>query len=896
MSWHERIRSALVRSGQDPDADVVEELAQHAQAVYDSARADGLAPSEAERQVLDLVARWQSEASTLRSRTRRPPAVEPPPAASPRFAGTVRDFRYAARLLRRQPRFTLLAAVTMALGIGATATLFSVTYGVLIKPLPWPGGDRLVVLKETRGGSPPRFNSFTNAAYLAWAQNPTTIESIAAWSQRTVTISGRGDPDRIRVTVASPSVFGVLNIRPLIGSLFEEKDAVDHPSVIVLSEGLWRQRFAGDERVLGQILKLDGEPYAIVGVISDALTFPNPTSRAWIPFRVHPAEGNYLSMFNAIARLRPGGTVAQAASEGTARGRFVADTGMTTMAIFGGNGPVAISATSLKDALTADIRQPLVVLLAAVVLLLLTATANVAGLHLARAETRRREMAIRAALGAGSARVIRQLLAESLLLGAAGSAAGVLLAWLLHQLLPAVLPVDFPRAEGITFDATVILFTVMLSLVASMVFGLLPAVRVRRLNLVAALSEDGTAPTGASLVTRGGRARIAIMVGQVAIACVLLVGASLLGRSFFLLLNADRGYDPSGILTARVSLPASMYSAERRYEIVHAILDRLATIPTITDAAFTSELPLTAGGSTSAFTLQRPGGPIKVQASPRVASARVFPALGMRIVAGRGFNESDTESAPPVVVVNRAFARRYLDDRAVGSKVPMGVGYQDSDVEATVVGVVDDVRYLAAGDATQPEIYYSFRQFSGRVPVPVVTFLLRTIHDPTTLAGELRAAIRQADDTVVPEGIATMEDRVLTGLARPRLYTLLLGGFAIFALVVAGVGLFAVLSQTVAERSREIAVRNALGARASDITRLIAGQGLAIAGAGLIIGAALAMVLARSLSTILYGITPHDRVTFIAVPLVLLCVSIVACLVPARRATKLDPVQVLRSN
>ena len=268
----------------------------------------------------------------------------------------------------------------------------------------------------------------------------------------------------------------------------------------------------------------------------------------------------------------------------------------------------------------------------------------------------------------------------------------------------------------------------------------------------------------------------------------------------------------------------------------------------------------------------------------------------MRIVAGRGFDESDTESAPPVVVVNRAFARRYLDDHAVGSKIPMGVGYQDSDVEATIVGVVDDVRYLAAGDATQPEIYYSFRQFSGRVPVPVVTFLLRTTHDPTTLAGELRAAIRQADDAVVPEGIATMEDRVLTGLARPRLYTLLLGGFAIFALIVAGVGLFAVLSQTVAERSREIAVRSALGARASDIMRLIAGQGLAITGAGLIIGAGLAAVLARSLSTILYGITPHDRVTFIAVPLVLLCVSIVACLVPARRAIKLDPVQVLRSS
>lgn len=386
------------------------------------------------------------------------------------------------------------------------------------------------------------------------------------------------------------------------------------------------------------------------------------------------------------------------------------------------------------------------------------------------------------------------------------------------------------------------------------------------------------------------------MVGQVAIACVLLVGASLLGRSFYLLLTADRGYEPSGLLTARVSLPASIYSNERRYAIVQSILDRLASNPAISDAAFTSELPLTAGGSTSAFTLQRAGGPVSVQASPRIVSARVFSALGVRVVAGRGFAESDTESSPPVVVVNRAFARRYLDDQAVGAKLPMAVGYQDSEVEATVIGVVDDVRYLSLADPTQPEMYYSYRQFARRVPVPVVSVLLRTPHDPARLAAELRTAIRQADPALVPEAIATMEDRMLTGLSKPRLYALLLGGFALFALLVAGVGLFAVLSQTVAERSREIAVRAALGAQRSDIIRLIAGHGLAITATGLVVGVVIATVLTRWLATILYGVSPHDPATFVAVAVVLLFVGLLACLVPARRAMKLDPVQVLKGN
>ena len=815
---------------------------------------------------------------------------------STRFTGIVHDLRYAARLLRRQPRFTLLAALTMALGIGATATLVSVTYGVLVKPLPWPNGDRIVLLKETRGGNPPRFGSFTNTSYFAWRDHASTIEDLAAWSQATVTISGAGDPDRIRVTQASARLFRLLGVHPTIGSLFDEKDEIDQPSVVIVSEGLWRQRFGADPNAVGRVVRLDGSPCTIVGVLADDLAFPDRRSRAWVPFRVHPVEGNYLSLFSAVATLRPGVTAAQASAEGTARGRFTADTGMTTMAIFGGNGPVAISATPLKDALTADVRQPLIVLLAAVLLLLLTATTNVAVLHVTRGAARRREMAIRAALGAHTARVVRQLLAESLLLGLIGGAAGLLLTWVLHGFVPWLLPADFPRVADVTLDSTVVLFAVVASIGAGVVFGLLPALHIRRLNLVTPLSEDGTSPVGAGRATHVGRVRTAIMAGQVAIACVLLVAASLLGRSFLLLLNADRGFNPSGMLTARVSLPGTLYSAERRYVVVRGILDRLTWRSQATTVAFTSELPVTAGGSTSAFTLRTAGGVVSAQASPRLVSAGVFAALGMRVVEGRDFTDLDTESSTPVAIVNRTFARQYFGDAAVGARLPMGIGYQDHTKEATVIGVVDDVRYPTGTNSTLPELFYSYRQFNGRLAVPSVTFLLRTRANPQALTTDLRTAIREADETLVPDAIATMEDRVLTGLARPRLYMILLIGFAAFALGVAAVGLFAVLSQTVAQRSREIAVRTALGARQSDILRLVTRQALSIIAVGLIAGMAAATALARSMSSFLYGVTPYDKLTYALVPLFLLVVATIACLAPARRAVKLDPVQVLRSN
>jgi predicted permease len=806
-----------------------------------------------------------------------------------------RDVRYAARLLGRQPRYALLSILTIAVGIAATTTLFSVTYGVLMKPLPWPTAQRVVVLRETRGGNVPRFGAFTNATYVAWRDQAATVQELAAWSQQNVTLTGEGEAERIRITAATASLSRVLGVRLLIGSFFDRRD--EGSRVAVISERLWRRKFASDAAVLGRPIHFDGEAYTIVGVLPDALAYPDHQMAAIVPLAVRPPAGNMLSMFNVVGLLAPGTTPSQAAAEGTARGGFAADTGMTTMAIFGSNGPVAVAAQPLHEALTADVRRPLMLLLAAVALLLVTAIGNVASLQLARTTTRYREIAIRAALGAGGGHVTRQLFVESLLMGVLGGVGGVGLSAVLHRALPSVLPADFPRLDDLRLDAVVLLFATAVSIGASLLCGLLPALRARRLNLVDALAEDGAAPVGVQGRSRVARVRMLIMVGQVTVACMLLIGASLVGRSFVAMLDADRGYDVSGVLSARLSMPATMYpAAEWRFAIASQILERLSALPGATDAAFTSELPLTAGGSSGAFSLRsRDGGAITVQASPRIVSPMYFSALRITTISGRVFSDLDNETSQPVVVVNNTFARRYLGDTPLGAKVPFAYGVPDRPLaEGTVIGVVDDARYVGRLEPSQPEVFYSYRQLEGRLPVQTVTLLLRGSGDPSGRAAALQTAVREADDRLVADVTMPLYQRLLTTLARPRLYAVLLGGFAAFALIVAAVGLFGLFSYAVSLRARELAVRSALGARRIDLLWMVLRQGLWVASIGVTIGTAAAASSARLVSSELYGIAPRDPLTFTAVPLALLFVALIACVVPATRAANLDPMRTLR--
>ena len=896
MDWEARIRRSF-ETEQVPEPEVIEELAQHAEAIHERARSRGSSVDEADELVSVLIDQWKAEAASLRHRARRSPSVIPP-AAEPttRTLGLAHDLRYAFRLLRRQPRFSLLVVLTVALGIGTTTALFTVVHGVLLKPLPWPDGERLVVLKERRGGNLPRFGSFSNTAYLAWRDQPQTIDEIGAWAPRTVTLTGTGNPERIRAMAVTASLLRATGARAIKGTLFDDRD--ESSPVVVISESLWRTRFGADEALVGKSIQLDGESRTVVGVLPDTLGYPDRLVRAWVPFKVPLPTGNLLSMFEAVAKLKPGATVEQAAAEATSRGRYAAGTGLTTTAIFGGDGPIEVSATSLANSLTAEVRRPLFVLLAAVVLLLVISVTNIASLQLARASGRRRELAIRASIGASSQRLTRQLIAENLLTGLLGGVAGIALAWALLQAAPSILPSDFPRATDIRIGGTPLLFAAGLTIATSIAFGLVLVFRVRRLNLVSALTEDGVSPVGGSGRSGIARTRSMIVAGQIALACLLLVAALLLGRSFERLLHADRGYDPARVVTARLSLPSPAYNPFRRSDVLGGIVSRLNSVPGVSAASFSTELPLTPGGSTSAFTLpsRDPATPaVQVQASPRIVSPGYFSALGLRVMSGRALTDDDTAAAEPVVVVNETFQRRYLGNDAIGSKLPMALWGQNQDGDATIVGIVQDVHYIGT-TSTLAELYFSHKQLKVGVRPTTAALLVRTDTDPAAIAPLIRSAVNQADPSLVAESIMTLEDRLLaTSLARPRLYAVLVGSFALIALIVTGVGLFSVLSFTVSLRTRELGVRAALGARQSELVRLVLAQGVLVAVIGLALGLLVSVWAARFLETVLYGVAATDLTTYLVVPLILFVVVLIASLAPAWRAAKLDPVKALRA-
>jgi putative ABC transport system permease protein len=903
MSWNPRIHDALSAVHHSLDPDVVEELAQHARAIYDAARADGASPAEAFARVDAQIAIWQTEASELGRRPRRAVPPEPPPAAPSRLVGLVHDVRYAARLIARRPGAALVSVLTMALGIGATTALFSVAWGVLVKPLPWPDADRLVRLSETRQGSTRRLPAlFTNDTYHAWRESPATIEDVALYSARTVTLTGLGDAERIRITAVTPNMFPLLRVRPVLGAPFAERSDSADETKVVLAFGLWQQRFAGAADVLGRTIQLDGQSLTVAAVMPRGFSFPDTSTRAWVPMRVPPQSGSNspgrsISMSSGIARLKPGRTAAQAAEEATARGRTAPDPGLTAIAVFGSRGPVEVSAVPLLEAMTTDVRDALLTFMAAVGLLLVTATANVASVQLARSATRRREMAIRSALGAGGRRLVRQLLVENVILGVVAGGLGLAAALALVRVLPALLPPDFPRVSDIVIDFQMMVFALTISVLTSLGFGLLPALLARRIDLVRSLSEDGLAPVGGRLRSTTTRTRAIIMAGQVAIASILLIGASLLMRSFSALIAADRGYDTSNVLTARLPMPRSSYSAERRRAAIDQILARLHATPGVVQAAVTSVMPLGPGDAMVAFTLPSSDGsgePAQVQAGQRIVSPEYFQALGMRIREGRSLAETDTATSLPVVVVNRAFAQRYLGSNALGRRLPAAFEQGSDDWE--VVGIVDDVRMRSAIDPPQPEVFVSYAQLNRRLAGVDPMIVVRTSGDPGAFIPQLRDLVAEQDRALALEGVVTMEQRLLDSLARPRLYAALLGVFAICAVTIAAVGLFGVLSCSVAQRSREIAVRSALGARPRRIVALVVRQGLLVTLIGLAAGVLMSFVLASSISTLLYGVSVHDPLTFACVPLAIAAVAAVACFVPARRAARLDPLRVLRGD
>ena len=889
--WARRLRARL---GDETDEEVVRELADHADDRYHAARADGASPAEAQAAVERDIETWARERPGLRRRPRRPPLLESSPGGSA-LGGLGRDLHHAARALVRKPGHSALVALTLALGIGATTALYSVVHGVLLAPLPWPGAERLVRLSETREGAVRSWPwLFTHRSYRAWAEDPATIDGLAAWRNDTAALSGAGEPERLRFAEVTASLFELIGGRPVIGALFGERDEVGG-GVLLLSRGLFDERFAGRPDAIGSVVRLDGVPHRIVGVMPRSFAFPDREARAWVPLQMPPAGGPGISLVSAVARLRAGATPEQAGQEAGARAAAAERALLTERALFGSDGDPRVDATPLLDSMTREVRPALLLLLAAVGLLLATATANVAALQLTAATARRRELALRSAIGAGRLRLARLLLAENVLLGLAGGVAGLLLALALERSLPAWLPPDFPRVDSIGVDLSVASFAVALSVLTGVGFGLLPAFFAGRLRLTEILAEDGGGSLGPG---RGGvaRARAAILALQMAVACVLLLGALQLGRSFFAQLGADRGYTTSELLVARLSLPDALYTPERRRQLLGSLLERLRALPGVSHAALTNIHPLSSSESVGAFTLppQREGDePTTLHTSVRVVSPGYFEALGRRLVAGRALDERDAAASQASLVVNRSFADRYLGEPAVGAALPIGI---EDRPDWVVVGVVEDAQPTRLGDPSLPGMFLAAAQRRDGLSLSALSLLLRTRRNPSDLAPTLRALIREQDPNLVPLWIRPMSELLGDSLAQPRLYTALVGVFALAALSVAGVGLFGVLSYTVALRRREIGLRVALGARPADVARLVGRRALGLAAGGLALGLALSLAAGRFLEGLLWGVRPHDAPSLASVALALALVAGLASAIPALRAARIDPQRALRDG
>jgi predicted permease len=906
-SWGRQIEAAFTNTG--IDRDVLEELAQHAESTYDALRAEGASERDALAKIDQLIDGWRTDPASLQRAIKRATVVTPPSSSGSFLSGAVADAIYGWRLLRSKPGYAAVTILTIALGVGAVTTLFSVAYGVLLRPLPWGDTARLVRFTETRGGKQGRVpGTMMNGSYLAWADAPQTLDSIGYYSgENPTTLTGAGEATRIAVSRATPSTMALLGVKPVRGRIFnadEGRSRNNEGSSVLISYGLWEQRFGKRDDIAGQPIVLDGIQHTIVGVMPREFRFPSAEARAWIAWQVPPVDNpggtKTGTIMRSIGRLKPGVSPAQASAEGTARAIAAPDAGPVAMALFGAREPIQILAEDAKAAAAADVRPAILILLAASILLFVTAIANVANMQLARATARRRELTIRAALGAGTGRLARQLLIENAIVGMLGSAGGLLVTIALVAALPTLLPAGFPRVDAIEVDGRVLAFTLILSAITTVVCGVLPLMHARRLEITRSLSDGSAGSAG------GGRGRLAavrslIVASQVAVTCVLVIGGMSLARSFAAQVNADRGYEPRNLLTGAIPFPFN-YTPERKEQMLTHILERLQQRRGISLASVITGLPLGSAGGFSVFQFPSPlrgGAEVDVETYRRVVSPGYFDALGIRVRAGRVLNDGDNASAPRAVVVNRTFVQKYLENIPIEQAIGLSLGTNavrtaNGKFEAFIVGVVDDMKQDRPDEPPQSEIYVSFAQLPGVNHGGQAYVVARTLDDPAAYVETVRTALREEDPTIALDAVMTMDERVGNSLSRPRMYAVLFTGFAAFALVIAAAGLFGVLSHSVTQRSRELAVRTALGASRRAVIGVALKQMSVAMIAGVVIGLAASVALANNLAPFIYGVPARDWVSFSVAPIVLLIAGAVACIVPARRVAQTDPVQVLR--
>jgi putative ABC transport system permease protein len=805
----------------------------------------------------------------------------------------LQDLHHALRLMRRAPGFTLAALATLALAVGVNTAVFSGVYGVLLRPLPYAGADRIVRLSELHPGGTAIISDarLSNLTFNAWRERASTIESPAAYNSQAYTLGGVDEPARLDAASVSPSLFPLLSVTPAAGRFFRDEDSVPGASrVVVLSHALWQSRFGQDPSAIGRTMLLDGNVHEIVGIAPAWFYFPDRDAQLWTP-SVPPTIGERpMSLMYVIARLKPGLTVEQAAAEGTSAARSVTRP-MAAELLFGKGAPVEVRVRRLMDEMTLTVRPAMLVLMAAVGLVLLIACANVANLLLARGVARSRELAVRAALGAGRARLARQLLTESVALSVVGGAIGVFIAWGMIRALPAWAPEALPRLADVRLDLRVLCFAIAVSLTAGGLAGVLPAFRATRAELTPALRAGGQRSVGG-----GERIRSLLLAAEAATSVVLLIGAALLARSFVTLVNVDPGYDPTNVLTGRVYLSGPAATPERRRQIVEALVDRVRSAPSVVSAGAGSMAPLNLSTSISGFDFRPSGGAERVVARALyyVVTPGYSEALGLRKIEGRLLERQDSTSAIQAVVVNEAFVKSYLND---GQPVA-GRRYQglmgDPKMTTEIVGVVGSVLKDGLDRETRPEMYFAHSKERGITRE--INLVIRTTGDPAAFVPALRSIVRDVEPTAALGEAGTLASRVTASVAQPRFATAILAVFAGLALALAATGLYGVLSYSVSQRRREIGIRSALGATRANVIALVLRQGLAATGVGLVLGVVASALVARLLQPLLFGITPLDLPSFALMPLILLIVAVVACVVPARRAAATDPAVTLRSE
>ncbi|HKQ08857.1 MAG TPA: ABC transporter permease [Blastocatellia bacterium] len=801
------------------------------------------------------------------------------------------DLRYGGRMLLKNPGFTAIAVITLALGIGANSAIFSIVNALMLRPLPFNNSERLVQVWEvfSERGQNSVTASYPN--FADWRDQNDVFEAIAGYADAELNLTGVAEPERIHGSVVSPAFFSMLGIQPIAGRvLLPEEDYPNKAFSAVISEPLWRRRFNADPQMIGQGISLNNQSFTVVGVIApitDLTGMPNDTE-VWIPISLgggfNNRRGHYL---NVMARLKPGVTHQQAQANMDVIASALAAEYPDANKLHG------LRLVPLQEQIVGDLKLALLVLLGAVALVLLIASANVANMLLARATSRRKEIAIRIALGAARSRLLRQLLTESLLLSTLGSAAGLLLALWGVYLLSAFGPADLPRLKEVVVDGRVLGFTLVVSLLAGVVFGLVPALQASQPDLNETLKESGRSATSGAGPRR---LRALLVVSEIVLSFVLLVGAGLLMRSFLKLQAVDPGFNPQNLLATQISLNGPNYETDESViAFFNELIGQIKALPGVESVAIRSHIPIGPNEDYANQSFAIKGRPSDLANQPsafyNAISPDYFHAMEIPVLQGRPFDEHDVKTAQKVVIINETLARLYFpDEDPIGQRLTKNVRNPKEDDWATIVGVVKDTKPRALDGDPVSEMYMPFAQ----QPRDSMAFMIRTTGNPESVAAAVRHAPRSLDKDQPFYGLRTFETVISEAVVKPRFRTFLLTVFAGVALILAMVGIYGVMSNSVEERLHEIGIRMALGASGADVLKLILGYGMALTLAGIGIGLVAGFALTRVMSQLLFGVKPTDPLTFTVIALSLITAALLACCIPAYRAMKVDPIIALR--